>query len=141
MNTDLLLDGVPTVAAVFATVAALIHVYIFVLESILWTTPRARATFGIRSEQEAAATRALAFNQGWYNLFLAIGTGMGLVLAGSATDVVRAAGVGVLLLATASMVCAALVLVISNPRMARGAAVQGLAPLIAVAVTVAHGLA
>jgi putative membrane protein len=54
---------------------------------------------------------------------------------------VRAAGIGVLLLATCSMVGAALVLVVSNPRMARAAAVQGVAPLFTVAVIVGQGLA
>ncbi len=110
-----MLDGVPGLAAVFAIVAAVIHVYIFVLESILWTTPRARATFGLASEQEAVTTRELAYNQGWYNLFLAVGTVTGLLLAGSATDTVRAAGVGVLLLATGSMVAAALVAAVPAP--------------------------
>ena len=72
-------DGVPVSAAVLALVAALVHIYIFVLESILWTTPRARASFGLASEQEAITTRELAYNQGWYNLFLAIGTVVGVL--------------------------------------------------------------
>ena len=42
---------------VFAAVAALIHVFIFYLESVAWTTPRARAVFGT-SQQEAEATTA-----------------------------------------------------------------------------------
>ncbi|MBK5248509.1 MAG: DUF1304 domain-containing protein [Actinomycetales bacterium] len=130
-------DGVPVSAAVLALVAALVHIYIFVLESILWTTPRARATFGLASEQEAITTRELAYNQGWYNLFLAIGTVVGVLLAGSDGAATRAAGVGVMLLATSSMVGAALVLVLRNPRMARAAAVQGLAPLAAVVLTLA----
>jgi len=134
------LDGVPVVAAVFAVVAALVHVYIFVLESLWWMRPRTRAAFGVRSEQDAATTRPLAFNQGWYNLFLALGTVAGLVLARSADPAVRAAGIGVLLLATCSMVGAALVLVVSNPRMARAAALQGAAPLVTVAVVVSQGL-
>jgi len=129
------------VALLFAAVAAIIHVYIFVLESLLWMTPRARATFGLASEQEAATTRALAFNQGWYNLFLAIGTVVGAVLVGVGDDSVRAAGIGVLLLATGSMVAAALVLVVSNPRMARAAAVQGVAPLVVVVLVAVEALA
>jgi uncharacterized membrane protein len=56
---------------VFAGLAALLHVYIFVMESLTWTSARTRATFGI-SEEEALATKELAFNQGFYNLFLAI---------------------------------------------------------------------
>ena len=57
-------------ALVFAALAALVHVYIWVLESMLWTAPRTRAAFGT-TEEEAATTKLLALNQGFYNLFLA----------------------------------------------------------------------
>ena len=67
------------VALVFAALAALLHVYIFVLESVLWTTPRARNTFGTTAE-EAQATRQLAYNQGFYNLFLAVLAIVGVVV-------------------------------------------------------------
>ena len=130
---------VPLAAVVLATIAALVHVYIFVLESLLWTAPRTRATFGIGSEAEARVTRELAYNQGWYNLFLAIGVLGGLVLARSDLDATRAAGVGVLLFATGSMVAAALVLVVRRPALARAAVVQGLLPLVAVVLTVVAG--
>lgn len=129
-------DGVPAVAAVFAGLAATIHVCIFVLESVLWTTPRVRATFGVASAEEALATRELAYNQGWYNLFLALGAVGGILLATLGHGSARAAGTGMMLLATASMVGAALVLVTHRPALARAAAVQGLAPLVAVAATV-----
>lgn len=131
-----MLDGVPVVAAVFALVAAVVHGYIFVLESVLWTTRRARAVFGT-TPTEAEVTRELAYNQGWYNLFLGLGAVAGLVLAQSDDVAVRAAGVGVMLLATASMAGAALVLVLRRPKLVRAAAVQGLAPLAAVILTVA----
>lgn len=129
-----MLDGVPVVAAVFALVAAVVHGYIFVLESVLWTTPRARAVFGT-TQAEAEVTRELAYNQGWYNLFLGLGAVAGLVLAQSDDGAVRAAGVGVMLLATASMAGAALVLVLRSPKLGRAAAIQGLAPLAAVVLT------
>ncbi len=63
-----------------AVLAGLVHVYIFFLESVAWTSPRVRRVFGIASESEAQATRTLAFNQGFYNLFLAIGAILGVVL-------------------------------------------------------------
>ncbi len=47
---------------VLAALASALHVYIFVLESVLWTAPRTRATFGTTAE-EAAATKEIAFNQ------------------------------------------------------------------------------
>lgn len=66
------------VAIVLVALVALIHVYIVVLEMVLWTTPRGRAAFGLE-EQFARDTRALAANQGLYNGFLAAGLVYGLV--------------------------------------------------------------
>ena len=66
-----------TAGLIFAALAAVLHVYIFVMESLTWTSPRTRATFGTTAE-EAATTKLLAFNQGFYNLFLAIVTGIGI---------------------------------------------------------------
>lgn len=63
---------------VLAALAALVHVYIFTLESLTWTSPRTRAVFGTTPEI-AEATRELAFNQGFYNLFLAVVAAAGVV--------------------------------------------------------------
>lgn len=60
------------VAAVLVALVALIHVYIVVLEMLLWTAPRTRAAFGISAEL-AEQTTVLAANQGLYNGFLAAG--------------------------------------------------------------------
>ncbi|MBL7543719.1 MAG: DUF1304 domain-containing protein [Bdellovibrionaceae bacterium] len=49
---------------------ALIHVYIMYLEMFLWV--KKRKVFGM-SEEQALQTKTLAFNQGLYNGFLAIG--------------------------------------------------------------------
>jgi putative membrane protein len=117
-----------TVAVVFALLAALIHVYIFVLESLRWTTPAARKTFGTTADT-AEITRPLAFNQGFYNLFLAIVTVGGAVLLPAGQ---LAAGRALVLAGAGSMLAAALVLVISDRTKARAAAVQGTAPLLAV---------
>ncbi|OBF32195.1 epimerase [Mycolicibacterium peregrinum] len=117
---------------VFAALAAALHVYIFVMESLTWTSPRTRATFGI-SEEEAQATKELAFNQGFYNLFLAIVTVVGIVAVGMGHNAVGAAlvfaGVG-------SMLAAAAVLLTSSPDKARAAITQGAFPLIAVVLLV-----
>jgi putative membrane protein len=63
---------------VFAALAAVLHVYIFVMESLTWTSPRTRATFGTTGET-AEITKELAFNQGFYNLFLAVVSAIGIV--------------------------------------------------------------
>ena len=116
------------IGSVFAAIAALIHVYIFVLESVQWTKESTRRIFGVKTEADAELMKPLAFNQGFYNLFLAIGVGAGLVLLTSTG--MPQAGFAVAIFALLSMVLAAAVLVTSNPRLARSALIQGLAPLL-----------
>jgi putative membrane protein len=115
-------------ALIFAGLAALLHVYIWVMESFMWTAPRTRATFGTTAE-EAETTKLLAFNQGFYNLFLAIVTAVGIVAVvgghGGVGAALIFAGVG-------SMSAAAVVLIVSSPDKARSAVIQGAFPLIAV---------
>ncbi|WP_072690965.1 DUF1304 domain-containing protein [Rhodococcus marinonascens] len=113
---------------ILAALAGALHVYIFVLESLRWTAPRTRATFGT-SVEEALATKELAFNQGFYNLFLAIVTAVGVV--GVLVDA-TAVGSALVFAGTGSMVLAALVLLLSSPDKARAALVQGTVPLLAV---------
>jgi putative membrane protein len=122
-------------ATVFGALAALIHVYIFVMESVQWTTPRVWRRFGVPDQQSADTIRPMAYNQGFYNLFLAIGALLGLVLLwaggpGSAPDVADVAGRTLALFALGSMVAASLVLLTSGARYLRPALVQGVAPLL-----------
>jgi putative membrane protein len=65
------------IAKMLVVLVVLIHVYIVVLEMFLWTTAFGRRTFGM-SEEFARQTRALAANQGLYNLFIVIGLLWGL---------------------------------------------------------------
>lgn len=58
-------------------IVALIHVYILVLQMVLWEKPAGLRAFG-SSKEFAAATRVLAANQGLYNGFLAAGLIWGL---------------------------------------------------------------
>ena len=115
------------VAVVLAAGAALLHVYIWVLESFRWTHPATRRTFGT-SETEAEITRPLAYNQGFYNLFLAIITLVGLALLRSEHWV----GSALALAGTGSMLAAAVVLVTHDRRMPRAALIQGTLPALAV---------
>jgi putative membrane protein len=117
-----------TAALVFAALAALLHVYIFTMESLTWTSKRTRATFGTTAE-EAETTKLLAFNQGFYNLFLAIVSGIGIVamLTGH-----RDVGAALVFAGVGSMAAAAIVLVLSARDKARAAMTQGLFPVIAV---------
>lgn len=121
-----------TAGLVFAILAALLHVYIFVMESLTWTSARTRATFGTTPET-AEITKELAFNQGFYNLFLAIVTGVGVAFAFICTGAV---GVALVFAGVGSMLAAALVLLLSSPDKARAAITQGTFPLIAIVLLV-----
>lgn len=59
-------------------VVILIHLYIVVLEMLLWKTPYGRKAFGMTPEF-ARESRILAANQGLYNGFLAAGLVWGMV--------------------------------------------------------------
>lgn len=121
---------------VLAGLAAVIHIVIFHLESIAWTGDRARATFGL-SREEAQATRALAFNQGFYNLFLAIAVVLGIVLVSSGSTAV---GATLVFTGAGSMVAAGLVLLASD-RTKTGAALKQLVPPLLGIIALAIGLA
>jgi putative membrane protein len=69
------------VGNVLAGIVALIHVYIVVLEMVLWTKPQGRKTFGLTPEF-AEQTKTLGLNQGLYNGFLAAGLIAGLIAGG-----------------------------------------------------------
>lgn len=117
------------VALVFAALAIALHVVIFWMESIAWAGPAARETFGPATPDEVAATHDLAFNQGFYNLFLAVIGAIGIVVFLTGNEHVGAtlifAGIG-------AMLAAAIVLFVSNPPK-RGAAIrQGVFPLLTV---------
>ena len=125
---------IPALATVFAALAAVLHVYIFVMESVQWTQPRVWRRFGVADQAAADTTKPMAYNQGFYNLFLAIGVALGLVLfwvgdAGTTADV---AGRTLVLFGLGSMLAAALVLVTSGRRYVRPALVQGALPLVGV---------
>jgi putative membrane protein len=99
---------------------------------LTWTSARTRAVFGITAE-EAETTRLLAFNQGFYNLFLAIVTGLGIppVIMGD-----TAVGVALVFAGVGSMVAAAIVLLLSAPGKTRAALIQGTFPAIAIVLLV-----
>ncbi|PPF44918.1 DUF1304 domain-containing protein [Pseudoclavibacter sp. AY1F1] len=116
-------------ALVFAALAALLHVYIFVLESIRWTSESTRKTFGVPSLEVAETLKPMAFNQGFYNLFLAIMAGLGVVLA---FDGHTAIGATLVFAGAGSMLLAAIVLIANDRTKLRAGATQGTFPLIAV---------
>ena len=113
-----------------AILAGLVHIFIFYLESVVFDRPSTYRRFFIADEKQAAAVAPWAFNQGFYNLFLAIGTITGAIvwMTGRQHQGRSLVGFG-----CACMLAAALVLLGTDRRMGRAAAVQGLLPLVALA--------
>ena len=122
-------------ALVFAGLAALLHVYIFVLESVRWSEPKTWKVFGIADQKTADATKSMAYNQGFYNLFLATGAIIGILfwIVNGVGDV---AGRTLLIFSLGSMLAAALVLVTSGRKYLRPATIQGTLPLIGVVLAI-----
>lgn len=113
-----------TIAQIFVVVAGVFHLAIFAMESLLFLKPSTYKRFGVPTEVEAAIAKPWAFNQGFYNLFLALGALGGLVAGGNK-------GHAISLFACACMAGAGLVLIGSNRRMARAATMQAGPPIIA----------
>ena len=114
-------------AAVFVALAAVLHGYIFLMESVWWTRPATWKRFGVASQADADTTRPMAYNQGFYNLFLGIGAAIGLVLYFNSQP---EAGMALVLFTTAAMVLAATVLTTTGAGYIRAALIQGTLPLI-----------
>jgi putative membrane protein len=115
---------VNTVAQIFVGLAGAFHLAVFAMESLLFRKPSTYKRFLIPNQAEAEIAQPWAFNQGFYNLFLALGAIGGLIVGGDK-------GHAIALFACACMAGAGIVLVASNRRMARSAVLQAGPPLIA----------
>jgi putative membrane protein len=121
---------VNTVAQIFVGLAGAFHLAVFALESLLFTKPSTYKRFLIPSQAEAEIAKPWAFNQGFYNLFLALGAIGGLIAGGDE-------GHAIALFSCACMAGAGIVLVASNPKMARSAVLQAGPPIIALVLAAA----
>ena len=74
------------VGNILVAVVALIHVYIVILEMLLWDKPQGLKAFGSTPEF-AKASKVLAANQGLYNGFLVAGLIWGLLPGGGGEPV------------------------------------------------------
>lgn len=122
-------------ALLLSVLAGVLHVGIFVAESLWWRRPAVWRLFGLADQGAADEAAFFAFNQGFYNLFLAVGAVLGpvLVLSGQAT-----VGWTLVVFACGSMVAAAIVLRLGGgARFGRAAAIQGMLPLLALLNTAA----
>lgn len=122
-----------TVALVLAGIAAALHVFIWTMESITWKQPATWKRFGLESQADADTTAPMAYNQGYYNLFLAAVAIVGIVLVAADRD---DAGWALVLAACGCMAAASLVLLSTGAGYARAAATQGTVPALAVVLAI-----
>lgn len=117
------------IITVLATLAAVLHVVFFYLESVAWSRPTVWGLFGVATQEDAETLKPMAYNQGFYNLLLAIQVLLGVVLIGLGQ---AAIGFALAVFGLASMLIASIVLITGNRRLWRGALFQGLLPLVAI---------
>jgi putative membrane protein len=75
------------IGSILTGVVALIHIYIVILEMVLWDKPQGMKAFGT-TPTFAAESKTLAANQGLYNGFLVAGLIWGIWL-GEAGDPIK----------------------------------------------------
>ncbi|WP_308222045.1 DUF1304 family protein [Janibacter melonis] len=92
----------------------------------------------MESPQIAEITKPLAYNQGFYNLYLAIEIALGIVLVIADQ---RAVGLTLVLVGTGSMVAAGLVLMLSDRSKTSAALKQLMPPFLAILAIVVAQLA
>ena len=115
------------VTQLFAWIAVLFHVAAFVMESVLFERPAVQRIL-LGRQEPAPGARLWAFNQGFYNLFLAAGPAAGLIASYSGHDSV---GRALVIYGCAFMAACGVVLFVSDRRLWRGMLGQSAPPLIA----------
>ena len=119
------------VAQVFILVAVLFHVTAFVLESFLFHRVDVQ-TFMLGRPEPGEGVRLWAFNQGFYNLFLALGPAAGLIAHYAGYTAV---GRALVIYGCAFMAGCGIVLFVSNRKLWRGMLGQSGPPLAALIAT------
>lgn len=115
------------VASVFVSLAAVVHLAVFGSQTIAWSSPGVWRRYGVASQRDADVSRPLAYTQGFYNLFLAGGAIVGLVLYWTTLHHV---GFGLIFFTCTCMVLAAVVQLTVGGRTPTAALVQGIPPLV-----------
>jgi putative membrane protein len=115
------------IGSILIAAAAVVHLGFFAMESVLWSSPAVWRRFGVSTQRDADSIRPMAYNQGFYNLFLAGGAVVGLVLYWTT---LRDVGFGLMFFSASCMVLAAVVLLTTGRTYVRAALLQGVLPLI-----------
>ena len=123
------------ISKITAAISGVIHVLFFVMESVLWLRPSVYEAFEVQSLADAEVLDVYVKNQGYYNLFLAMGVFAGVALAGKWPTV----GKTLVFYTSAFMIAAAIVLFFTIPEMIIGVFVQGLMPAITIATLLLFG--
>jgi len=121
-------------ASVLSIVAGLVHIAIFLAETVWWRRPEVWRAFRLPDQEAADSAAFFAYNQGFYNLFLAVGALLGPVflLTGYTT-----AGWTLYLFSCGSMVAAAVVLRVGGgARYTRAALAQASVPSLALLTSI-----
>ena len=114
------------IAQVFALIAAAAHIAAFIMESLLFHRPSVQR-FLLRAGSDSAGVRIWAFNQGFYNLFVATGAVVGVILWATGDETV---GRTLVIYTCAFMALAGVVLFVSDRALWRGMIGQSGPPLI-----------
>lgn len=124
---EIAMSTLASVVTVFAFVSIAIHVYIWILETFLWTKPRGRNTFGT-TEEFAEASKEMAANQGLYNLMLAwiAATGLLAFWVGGLPQV----GIALMFAGLGSMAVAGIYLFATSPDKRKPALIQCVPPIL-----------
>ena len=121
------------VAWVFAVVAGVFHLAAFAMESLLFDRPFVQRALG-GSDGRSPGVRLWAFNQGFYNLALAAGALIGVIVWAADHETT---GRTLVVFSCAAMTLAGIVLFASDRRLWRGAVGQALPPAIAIVAALA----
>lgn len=124
----------PLIAQMFAVIAAILHIWFFVLESLLWRRPTTWRRFRLESQEAADLIAPMARNQGFYNLFLALGVLGGVLLGGDGSSFLGfrvTPATAIALFSCLCMVGAGAVLVLGDRRFLPAALIQAVPPALA----------
>lgn len=117
-----------TLAVIFGVIGGLLHVGVWLAESVFWAREPVWRAFGARSAEEAEIQSGVFYNIGFYNLFVGLGAMVG------ATMLARGNSAVLLAYAATFMVGAGVVLLTRYRNLWRGALgqiVPGAAVLLA----------
>jgi len=106
-------------STLFFSLAVCCHLLFFVMESILFQKPNGHKLFKV-PQQDHNGSKLWAMNQGFYNLFLALGLLTGLLTEQQI----------LVTFCSLSMIGAGAVLFITSPRLLRGALLQMSPPIL-----------